>query len=54
MGLVLLEGVFRYYMRMVLIGISREIEYELRNDLFAHLDAPARRATTRATASATS
>ena len=36
-GLVALEGVFRYYMRMVLIGISREIEYELRNDLFAHL-----------------
>lgn len=31
------EGVFRYQMRMVLIGISREVEYELRNDLFAHL-----------------
>jgi ATP-binding cassette subfamily B protein len=36
-GVVLVEGVFRYYMRMVLIGLSREIEYELRNDLFAHL-----------------
>jgi ATP-binding cassette subfamily B protein len=36
-GLVLLEGVFRYYMRMVLISISREIEYELRGDVFAHL-----------------
>jgi ATP-binding cassette subfamily B multidrug efflux pump len=36
-GLVLVEGVFRYLMRMVLIGISREIEYELRNDLFSHL-----------------
>jgi ATP-binding cassette subfamily B multidrug efflux pump len=35
-GLVLLEGVFRYQMRMVLIGISREIEYELRNRLFEH------------------
>ncbi len=35
-GLVLLEGVFRYFMRMVLIGVSREIEYELRNDLFRH------------------
>jgi ATP-binding cassette subfamily B protein len=35
--LVALEGLFRYYMRMVLIGISREIEYELRNDVFAHL-----------------
>jgi ATP-binding cassette subfamily B protein len=36
-GLVMLEGVFRYYMRTVLIGISREIEYELRGDIFAHL-----------------
>jgi ATP-binding cassette, subfamily B, multidrug efflux pump len=35
--LVVLEGVFRYYMRMVLIGISREIEYTLRNHVFAHL-----------------
>jgi ATP-binding cassette subfamily B protein len=36
-SVVVVEGVFRYYMRMVLIGLSREIEYELRNDLFAHL-----------------
>jgi ATP-binding cassette subfamily B multidrug efflux pump len=36
-GIVLVEGVLRYYMRMVLIGISREIEYELRNDVFRHL-----------------
>jgi ATP-binding cassette subfamily B protein len=36
-GLVLLEGVFRYQMRMVLIGVSREIEFELRNDVFRHL-----------------
>ncbi len=36
-GLVVVEGVLRYYMRMVLIGISREIEYELRNDVFRHL-----------------
>jgi len=35
-GLVLVEGVFRYQMRMVLIGVSREIEYELRNRLFEH------------------
>jgi ATP-binding cassette subfamily B protein len=35
--LVVIEGVFRYYMRKALIGISREIEYELRNDVFAHL-----------------
>ena len=36
-GIVLIEGVFRYYMRIVLISISRDIEYELRGDLFAHL-----------------
>lgn len=36
-GLSLVEGVFRYLMRMILIGMSREIEYELRNDLFRHL-----------------
>ena len=36
-ALVAVEGVFRYQMRMILIGLSREIEYELRNDLFAHL-----------------
>ena len=34
-ALVLVEGIFRYRMRMVLISISREIEYELRGDLFA-------------------
>lgn len=33
--IVVLEGVSRYYMRLVLIGISRELEYDLRNDLFA-------------------
>jgi ATP-binding cassette subfamily B protein len=36
-ALVCLEGVFRYHMRMILIGISREIEYALRNDVFRHL-----------------
>jgi ATP-binding cassette subfamily B protein len=35
--LALVEGLFRYGMRMILIGISRDIEYELRNDVFAHL-----------------
>ena len=36
-ALVIVEGLFRYWMRMILIGISREIEYELRNDIFSHL-----------------
>jgi ATP-binding cassette, subfamily B, multidrug efflux pump len=35
--LVSVEGVFRYFMRMVLIGVSRDIEFELRNDLLVHL-----------------
>jgi ATP-binding cassette subfamily B protein len=33
----LVEGSFRYLMRRILIGLSRWIEYDLRNDLFAHL-----------------
>jgi ATP-binding cassette subfamily B multidrug efflux pump len=40
-GLILLlvsvEGGFRYGMRMILIGVSREIEYELRNRVLAQL-----------------
>ena len=30
-------GVFRFLMRRVIIGASRDIEYDLRNDFFAHL-----------------
>src|SRR5215469_535646 len=33
-----LSGVFLYTMRQVIIGASREIEYDLRNDLFANLE----------------
>ncbi|HXA50947.1 MAG TPA: ABC transporter ATP-binding protein [Candidatus Acidoferrum sp.] len=36
-GLALLKGVFQYGMRVILIGISRDIEFDLRNDLYAHL-----------------
>jgi ATP-binding cassette, subfamily B, multidrug efflux pump len=32
------EGVFRFQMRRILIGVSRVIEYDLRNDLFRHLE----------------
>lgn len=31
------EGLFRFLMRRVLIGISRDIEYDLRNDVFEKL-----------------
>ena len=36
-GLALLKGVFQYWMRVIIISISRDIEYDLRNDLFRHL-----------------
>ncbi len=32
-----LKGLFQYWMRVVLIGLSRDIEYDLRNDFFNHL-----------------
>jgi ATP-binding cassette, subfamily B, multidrug efflux pump len=32
-----LKGIFQYWMRVTLIGISRDIEYDLRNDLFGNL-----------------
>ncbi len=36
-GLAVLKGVFQFWMRVILIGVSRDIEYDLRNDLFKHL-----------------
>ena len=36
-GLALLKGIFQYWMRVIIIGISRDIEFDLRNDLFRHL-----------------
>ena len=36
-GLSLVKGLFQYWMRVVIIGISRDIEFDLRNDLFDHL-----------------
>ena len=35
--LALVGGVFRFLVRRVVIGASRDIEYDLRNDFFAHL-----------------
>jgi ATP-binding cassette subfamily B protein len=37
-GIALVKGVFLYAQRWILIGISREIEFDLRNDLFIHLE----------------
>jgi ATP-binding cassette subfamily B multidrug efflux pump len=36
-GLALFKGVFQYWMRVIIISISRDIEYDLRNDFFCHL-----------------
>src|SRR5215475_13799800 len=36
-GLALIKGIFQYWMRVIIIGISRDIEFDLRNDLYAHL-----------------
>src|SRR6516162_8802064 len=32
------KGVFQFLTRAIVIGVSREIEFDLRNDLFAHLE----------------
>jgi len=37
MGVMLVKGIFSYWTRWILIGISREIEYDIRNDLLAKL-----------------
>jgi ATP-binding cassette subfamily B multidrug efflux pump len=37
LALITFEGVFRFSMRWVLIGTSRRLEYELRNEVFEHL-----------------
>ena len=32
-----IKGLFQYWMRLLLVGVSRDLEFDLRNDLFAHL-----------------
>jgi ATP-binding cassette subfamily B protein len=36
-ALALVKGLFQFWMRVILIGVSRDIEFDLRNDLFRHL-----------------
>ena len=38
LAIALVRGIFQFLTRWVLIGISRDIEFDLRNDLFAHLE----------------
>jgi ATP-binding cassette subfamily B protein len=37
-GVAATKGIFQFLTRWILIGISREIEFDLRNDLFRHLE----------------
>lgn len=37
LGAAVIEGVFLYLQRWIIIGASRKIEYDMRNDFFAHL-----------------
>src|SRR5919201_3535226 len=37
-GIAVVKGVFRFLTRWIVIGISRDIEFDLRNDLFRHLE----------------
>jgi ATP-binding cassette, subfamily B, multidrug efflux pump len=37
LAISILEGFFRFWMRRILIGVSREVEYDLRNDFLAHV-----------------
>ena len=37
LALAAVKGLFQYWMRVILIGISRDVEYDIRNDLFRNL-----------------
>jgi ATP-binding cassette subfamily B protein len=38
LALALCEGIFRFFMRRLIIGVSRDVEYSMRNDVFRHLE----------------
>jgi ATP-binding cassette subfamily B multidrug efflux pump len=38
LGVAAIKGIFQFLTRWIVIGISREIEFDLRNDLFQHLE----------------
>ena len=37
LGIALVGGCFRFLMRRLIVGVSRDIEYDVRNDFYAHL-----------------
>ncbi|HZR55913.1 MAG TPA: ABC transporter ATP-binding protein [Terriglobales bacterium] len=38
LAVAVLKGIFTFLLRWIVIGVSREIEFDLRNDLFQHLE----------------
>ena len=38
LALAVIRGIFLFLTRWIVIGISRDVEFDLRNDLFAHLE----------------
>jgi ATP-binding cassette subfamily B multidrug efflux pump len=38
LAIVVVQGLFLYLQRWILIGMSRDVEYDLRNDFFVHLE----------------
>src|SRR5579872_2901358 len=36
-ALSIAKGLFQYWMRVIIIGVSRDVEYDLRNDFFSHI-----------------
>src|ERR1700704_3438221 len=38
LAIALIKGIFQFLTRWVVIGISRDIEFDLRNDMFRHLE----------------
>jgi ATP-binding cassette subfamily B protein len=38
LGLAAFKGFFQFWMRVILVGISRDVEFDLRNDIFAKLE----------------
>ena len=39
LGITFVQGIFSYLQRMILVGMSRDVEYDLRNHYFASLEA---------------
>jgi ATP-binding cassette subfamily B protein len=37
-GVAVVQGIFNFLQRRILVAVSRDVEYDLRNDYFAHLE----------------